>query len=150
MQFRKNFEKSVDTPVVFQIPSLTQQSQAEFADINNIMAKYQKTGLYVGFANNKEPQYGDFDVDIDYRAALDAVILAEEQFESLPAAIRRRFHDDPAEFYDFCMDENNREEAEKLGIIQKVEGVGTGTLLDVTVPTDTKLIEKEEIYSGKL
>lgn len=143
MEFRTNYQPSIDEGVDFKIPSMTQQSQAEFSDINNIMAKYQQTGLYVGFSNDKTPQYGDFSLDIDYRTALEAVMLAEEQFESLPAAIRRRFNDDPAEFYEFCMNEKNRDEMIELGLIDKVEGVGTVTPLDVTVPTDTDSIQND-------
>jgi Chlamydia-phage Chp2 scaffold (Chlamy_scaf) len=48
---------------------------------------------------------------------LNAVIAADAAFMQLPADIRTRFNNDAGAFVDFCSDENNRAEAEKLGLV---------------------------------
>jgi len=94
---------------------MTQQNMAAETDINNIMAKYQKTGVlthvskYVG-------QYGDFSGVPDYKTGLEMVMAAEEMFMSLPAKIRDRFGNDPAKFIDFATNEDNIDELRSMGL----------------------------------
>jgi len=89
-------------------------AQAE-TDINNIMAKYIKTG-HIGWHNSQPPQYGISDGQT-FHEAMNIVIQAEENFSELPANIRKRFGNDPAEFLNFVADEKNHDEAIKLGMI---------------------------------
>ena len=70
-------------------------------------------------SNVRAPQYGDFTSVIDYHTAMNAVIAANESFMQLPADVRMRFNNDAGAFVDFCSDESNRAEAEKLGLIIK-------------------------------
>lgn len=44
---------------------------------------------------------------------------AKIQFDLLPAAVRDKFQNDPAQLFDFVMDAGNRDEAIKLGLIAK-------------------------------
>ena len=89
-------------------------AQAE-TDINNIMAKYIKTG-HIAWTNRQPPQYGISDGQT-FHEAMNIVIEAEENFSELPAHIRKRFGNDPQEFLNFVSDENNHNEAIKLGMI---------------------------------
>lgn len=97
--------------------SMTKQSFAKECDINSIMAKYQKTGL-IDHVNKYEGRYGDFTNVSDYQTSLNAVMAAQDEFLSLPSSLRARFANDPAQFLHFVHDENNREEAINLGLIQ--------------------------------
>jgi len=100
--------------------SLAQQQFKEECNINNIMEKFGLTGLIP--QNPLTPQYGDFSGIYDYHSALNAVIDANEQFGALPAQIRDRFMNDPANLIDFLENPENRGEAEKLGlVVQKTE-----------------------------
>jgi len=65
------------------------------------------------------PRYGDFTGIGDYHTALNRVIAAQDEFEALPAQIRARFNNDPAELIAFLDDDNNRPEAESLGLVDK-------------------------------
>ena len=56
---------------------------------------------------------------------------------ALPAHLRARFENDPAQLIDFLGDENNRSEAEKLGLLEVPKAESTVTPLDVTVLGDT-------------
>lgn len=96
----------------------TQQHQKDEADINQIMRKFQKTGLVNHLAKG-HPSYGDFTVVTDYQTALEQVEQAHQSFMALPANIRRRFSNNPGELVAFMSDENNREEGEQLGLFPK-------------------------------
>ncbi len=117
-------------------PSLTQQHFKDETDINNILRQFNVTGMLPEAPLS--PRYGDFSGIVDYHSALNAVIAAEDSFMTLPAQIRARFENDPAQLIDFLGDENNRSEAEKLGLLEVPKAESTVTPLDVTVLGDTK------------
>lgn len=97
--------------------SLAQQHQKEESDINTIVKRFGLTGELP--TNVRMPQYGDFTGITDYQSALNAVHQANESFLKMPADIRSRFDNDPEKFVEFCLDEKNREEAVKLGLIEE-------------------------------
>lgn len=94
----------------------TQQHFAEECDINVIVKRFGITGqLPQGV---RAPTWGDFtDVVTDYHSAMNAIVQAQQAFDAMPADIRYRFRNDPGMFVDFCSDEANRAEAEKLGLV---------------------------------
>ena len=98
-------------------PSLAQQHFKEECDINNILQKFNITGLLPEAPLS--PRYGDFTGIGDYHTALNRVIAAQEEFEALPAQIRARFDNDPAKLIEFLDNSDNRPEAEKLGLVEK-------------------------------
>jgi phage internal scaffolding protein len=98
-------------------PSLAQQHFKEECDINTILQKFNVTGLLPEAPLS--PRYGDFSGIGDYHSALNRVIAAQDEFEALPAQIRARFDNDPAQLIEFLQDENNRLEAEELGLVEK-------------------------------
>ncbi|AXH74738.1 MAG: internal scaffolding protein [Microviridae sp.] len=96
--------------------SMAQQQFREECDINTIIERF---GLaYQAPEGLRMPMYGDFDGVDDYHAACNAIAEANETFELLPASTRARFQNDPGAFHDFFLDENNRAEAERLGLVQ--------------------------------
>lgn len=96
-------------------PSRAVQSAAEEADINTIVKRFGLTGKLPN--NVRMPQYGDFTGIGSYQEALNAVIAADQAFMTMPAHVRERFHNDPAAFVEFCGKEENRAEAEKMGLV---------------------------------
>lgn len=97
-------------------PSLTQQHFKEETDINTIVERFGITGEIP--TNVRVPLEGDFSEGVlDYQSALNAVLQADNAFMQMPADIRARFHNNPAEFLEFVHDEANRDEAVKLGIV---------------------------------
>lgn len=124
-------EASIDSGITNTEKSLTQQNQKEESDINNIVRKFGLTGQLP--SNLRVPQYGDFSDITDYQSALNAVMKADEAFFKLPAQIRSRFENDPEQFVEFCLDDNNRAEAEKLGLVIKKEPAVSGGV----TPTET-------------
>jgi phage internal scaffolding protein len=99
-------------------PTMAQQQFREECDINTIMERFGRTGELI--APVRMPQYGDFDGVNDYHSAMNAIVEAQSAFESLPAKVRARFSNDPAEFLEFCFNEENRDEAIRLGLVEPV------------------------------
>lgn len=96
-------------------PTLAQQQFKEETDINTIMKRFNVTGELP--TSVRMPSYQDFEGIFDFQSAMNAVAQAGEAFDEMPADIRTRFHNNPAEFVDFCSKDENRQEAEKMGLV---------------------------------
>jgi len=99
--------------------SRTQQHFKDECDINNILRQFNITGMLPEQAVS--PRYGDFSGIMDYHSALNQVIAAEDEFMSLPATLRARFENDPAQLIEFLDNPENKNEAIKLGLVKAVE-----------------------------
>lgn len=96
-------------------PSLARQDMKEESDINNIMARYKKTGL-VDHVMRHEGQYGEF-AAIDYHEAMNAVIEAQDMFQTVPSEIRAKFNNDPGAFLAYVTSPDNEEGMRELGLL---------------------------------
>lgn len=111
------------TPMTFEGPGKTKQSFKDETDINNILARFQRTGL-LEFTNKNQPQYADC-TGIEYQAGMETIRKASALFQSLPSSVRARFHNEPAEFLDFVQDDKNRDEARQMGLLRPEEPKAT-------------------------
>lgn len=117
-----NFElDSIDTGLECLDPTLAQQQFKEESDINTIVDRFGLTGEMPQVLNF--PQYGDFTGIFDYQTAMNVVVQGREEFMKLPAKLRARFHNDPAEMLDFLADDDNKDEAIKLGLVKAPDPV---------------------------
>ncbi|QXP08430.1 MAG: internal scaffolding protein [Arizlama microvirus] len=96
---------------------VTKQSDLKDTDINGIFKRYERTGQLPDMIV-KNGSYGDFSAVPDYQEALNIVIHAKTQFESLDAGVRNRFDNDPAKFLAFATDDKNYDEMEKMGLLK--------------------------------
>lgn len=97
-------------------PSMTQQHMKEMTNVNSIIEKYRRTGSF-NHLSTSPGQYGDFSQFRDFRESMNHVISAQQAFDGLPAHLRKRFSNDPANLVEFLDDPSNLQEAEKLGIV---------------------------------
>ena len=97
--------------------SLTRQEFVEESDINNIMKRYA-SGMPIP-SGTRQPVFDDFSDVPDYAQAFEIVQRSEEAFAQLPSAVRERFANDPQQLLAFLQDGKNRDEAVKLGLIEK-------------------------------
>lgn len=97
--------------------SRTKQSEAAACDINNIMKKYEQTGVLPEMIK-KSSVYGDFADAPTYQESLELVKFSQEQFSALSAKVRARFHNDPAEFLAFASNASNADEMARLGLLK--------------------------------
>ncbi len=95
--------------------TMTKQSFKDECDINNILKKYDKTGI-LEHRNKYEGQYADVTGVVDYQTALNIVSSAEAAFMSLPASIRSQFQNDPHEFLAFAQDPENEDALIEMGL----------------------------------
>lgn len=89
------------------------------SDINNILAKYRRTGL-VDHVSRHKGNYGNFINAPDYHEAMQSIVEAQTMFEALPSDIRKRFQNDPAQFLEFVQNQDNLDEMVKLGLAVRV------------------------------
>lgn len=96
---------------------MTQQQFKSESDINNITSRYIRTGVTGNPQSGRQPIFADFASAEDFQTTLNAVMDAQTSFMMLPSSIRRKFRNDPYQMMRFVEKEENREEAEKLGLI---------------------------------
>lgn len=110
-------------------PSMTRQEFASEANVNNLLKRYATTGAFYDpltmVKANRRPLFGDFTNFKDFTAAQNAIIEAHEAFDALPVEIREKFNYDPAKLIEWLADDANREEAIKLGLIEKAAAAAT-------------------------
>lgn len=110
--YGKHLNPSIETG-----PGLTHQSFKDDVDINNIVSRFEQTGI-LDHQNQREPLYGDYDSE-DLHTAMNIVADANSMFADLPSSIRNRFHNNPAEYLDFCQNPDNIDELVDLGLAER-------------------------------
>lgn len=107
----------------------TEQAHKNICDMNQIIKKYDKTGL-ISHVSKIEAKYGDL-TGMDFKNMQDKVAGAKSMFNDLPSEIRKRFQNSPQKLIEFMDDASNRDEAIKLGLInpmwtEETDGLGIG------------------------
>lgn len=104
MKFRTRYSEPYKVAKSFEgEESRTKQSFKDECDINNLMARYEKTGQLPALAA-AQPQYGDFADVPTFMEACQIVQKAEEQFAALPAEVRAECANNPAIFLQAIQD----------------------------------------------
>lgn len=100
--------------------SLTQQCFKDECDINNIIARYEQTGLIGdGSLSSREPMFGDYSDIPDFQAVRNLMAKGVEIFESLPSRVRQMFDNDVALYCEYIANRNNLDEACELGLVSE-------------------------------
>lgn len=95
--------------------SRTSQEMADEVDVNNIMARYVKTGT-VPVYMDRTMLDGDLHT-MSFHEMQNAIAEASSAFNALPAVVRARFDNDPAKFVEFASDKANLAEMKELGML---------------------------------
>ena len=114
---------------------VTKQSFKEECDIHNILAQYRQTGVINHLAH--EGHYHDVsEVLTDYQASLHRVADAQAAFGELPAAVRKRYHDDPVTFLQAVLDPAEAGFLQEHGVLKAAAAAaGASPAADVAVST---------------
>ena len=105
--------------IIFDQPSMTEQSHRKACNINTIMAKYKKTGLLP--IRQIPAAYGDFSGAEDYMTSVNRIMMAQEEFMNLPADIRKQFDNSPGKFLEFVYNPENAQALVDMGLAESVE-----------------------------
>lgn len=104
MKFETQFDRRVSKGISFEGElKRTKDSFKAECDVNNIVAKYKKTGQLPQLAG-RQGKYGDFSDVPSYQEALERVRVAQESFDALPAQVRAECGNDPATFLERVRD----------------------------------------------
>ena len=104
-------------------PTMTQQHFRDECDINNIMARYEQTGLLIDpltARSGGSPIFDDFSDIPDLMTAQNKLIEAQQMFELLPSRIRKDFDNDPVKFVEFCQNPDNEDKLRDYGILPTI------------------------------
>ncbi|QXP08311.1 MAG: internal scaffolding protein [Arizlama microvirus] len=113
--------------------SLAQQHFANEVNINQIIARYNKTGVMP--AGDAQPSFGDFGSMADFQSAQNLIAQAKQSFDLLPSDLRYRFNNDPAYLLQFLEKEENRLEAVRLGLVNDMSSVDVSNGIIVSPET---------------
>lgn len=115
----RNAECGAACAITSWLPSRTQQQFRTDADINVIAKRFGLDRQPMPVAPIDPAYYGDFTGAPDLRTVLDNVRDAREHFMALPPKLRARFHNKPAELWEFVNDPENADEAVRLGLLAR-------------------------------
>lgn len=119
MKFKTIYNYKSPKGIENKAASMTQSQFKDECDINKIMDRYFRTGCLSDPLNRMRPgTYGDFTEMGDYMENMNKIVQAREMFDALPAKVRERFGNNPGAMIDFVLDENNRDEAKRLGLLK--------------------------------
>lgn len=85
--------------IEFQEPSLAMQAFKDECDINNIIARYVKTGV-IDHVQKHGASYQDCS-PVEFSEAMRLVVNAQAMFADLPAPVRAEFENEPEQFLAF-------------------------------------------------
>lgn len=133
--------------IVFDEPSLTDQSQAQDADINVLVRRWLRTGVMP--QTRSVGSYGDFTSVDDYQSALEAVRDAESAFLELPADVRRSFGNDPAALLRALDDPSQHAELVRLGVLAKPQAAEPALDKSLDPSYDASASTKDDLQGTK-
>lgn len=83
-KFRTAYNRDSVEGITFNEPSMAQQHFKDECDVNNILRKYESTGLVTHVANGT-PSYGDFSSVLEFQQAQNILIEAQGRFCGSPS-----------------------------------------------------------------
>ena len=119
----------------FPEPTLTQEHFKDECDINFMLARHGVLDPQPGSF------YCNFDTARDLRESLEYLREAEDSFLSLPASVREKFANDPANLLDFISRPENVSRFGEFGLTSAMVEDRNSSPLDVTVTTDTSSLK---------
>lgn len=97
--FRTRFSARI--PVLVKCTAEEGRTKSEFmddVDINKIIQRYKRTGNLPDSTRLALKRYEDVSEVTDYHQLYDRLHAAQDAFQSLPAAVRKKFNNDPGQF----------------------------------------------------
>jgi len=116
---RRNFEPQTwDPGIENKEPSMVQPEHAEETEINNVMARYARTGLLP--VSDVAKHFADLSVPFDFNAAQDIILEARRRFLDMPFEVRDEFRTAESLLEAF-QTKTGRARLEAIGVLQRVE-----------------------------
>lgn len=113
---------------------VTRQEFADEADVNVLMARFEKTGQLPSVVGTNAPAYLDVSDVPDLMTALQVVEQAKAAFMTLPAKTRAEFENDPMRFVEFAENPENLERMREWGLAPPAEAPAAPMKVEVVNP----------------
>lgn len=113
----KMVTRSVRPVVKFNRKRPAKQNFKEQCDVNKIVEVFLRTGKLIS-SNSRQPRYGDFSQGLDFRLAMNAGLLAERYYQSLPSEIRT-ICPDLQSFKEWAVTDEGRKVLREFNLIPK-------------------------------
>lgn len=117
------------------LPSLTRQEFADDANINTIMAQYEKSGV-ISHINTTPPAYLDVSDVPNLANAIQLIRDSETAFMTLPAKTRLEFDNDPVKFIDWAQNPDNIDKLREYGLAEPLPIDPPPTKVEIINPPD--------------
>nr|UXQ87999.1 MAG: internal scaffolding protein [Microvirus sp.] len=91
----------------------TKQEFKEESEINFILDQWMNGNP----PQLKAAEYGDYTTATDFQESMEKITYTQQQFATLPSKVRERFGNSPEQMLKFLENNDNLEEAAKLGLI---------------------------------
>lgn len=115
----------------------TRQEFADDCDINVLLARYEKSGVFTHF-NANEADYLDVSNVPDLQQSLTYLKDAQRAFMSLPAAARREFDNDPVKFVEYAQNPENIDRMREWGLAAPAPVEPAPTKVEIVNPPAEK------------
>lgn len=99
---------------------LTKQEFKNSCNINHLMARHNPSGR-IPVVNVSQEIGVAIPPGFNFQQAQDIQLRAKQAFNKVPASIRNRFGNDPAEFMEFVQNPENIDECRKMGLAPQKE-----------------------------
>lgn len=102
--------------------SMTKQEFVKECDVNNIIKSFQPGTMHMLLQQYVAAgRFEDLPDQVDYQQSLNILMEADKAFQDIPAKVRDRFGNDPAQFLAFMANPENEKEARELGLLKPQE-----------------------------
>lgn len=129
--------------------AITQQHMKDDCDINVIIKRHAATGN-ISHLNPKSPLYLDCTQVRDLQSAIHLVEEAEDNFSTLPSAVRKACRNDPVEFMDMLHTEEGTNELAEAGLEYAAEPEAKPRTDEVKPTPKPKTTPAQTIIPGSL
>jgi len=106
-----------DPGTIFTEPTITQQHFKSEVNINNIIAKFNRTGI-LGDGEKAVPRYADVSLFGDFSQCQARIQEGKNAFQELPLEVRKLAGNDPARLWDVLQNPENREILVNAGVLE--------------------------------
>jgi len=138
------------------VTSICKQSFKDEANVNNIIRRYQKTGLLVDptkVGRSRTAQFGDFSDITDLPQTLQRINDANTAFMRLPPQVREKFQNDVGKLLTFVQNPENTNASIDLGLLPESMRIKDSEVVENERKTKTKREAIEalaEVVLGKM
>lgn len=122
---------------------LTDQSDKETSNINNIMKTYLKTGM-LPVKPNIQAIYADVSAMPTLESIHTTLKTAQESFLSIHPHIRAMINNNPANLAEFIVDPKNHDILQKYGLMKNRQDVDTNTAHEAPSKQENSSVQSSE------